>query len=330
VRCIAWICTGHDYTSLPEGRDTEEWRKRITAVLQNSPQFLVIDNLSRKLDSSALASALTSTYWEDRILGKTEHKGVPIRCAWSATGNNPESSKEFTRRIIRSRMDAKVEYPHLRDPKNFTHSDLLDWVKQNRAELVWAVCTLVKFWVKKGMPKGSKSLGMFESWAHVIGGILEAVGISGFLGNLTDFYESANIEEDARKAFIAAWLEKHEEEPKRTSDLFEIATSNEVLLPLGDSKNPKSQMTRLGLEIKKMQDQVFTIDCEEGVSKTVVVEKSKTKIQNCTSWKLSVRSTRTLPVVKSSNIKVKKIIVKKKESFQEKVLRIKKTIVLRS
>lgn len=306
ARCIAWICTGHDYTSLPEGRDSEEWRKRVTAVLQNAIQFLVIDNLSRQLDSSALASALTSTFWEDRILGKTEHKGVPIRCAWVATGNNPVLSRELARRTIRIRMDAKIEQPHLRDPKDFRHPELLDWTKQNRSELVWGVCTFIKYWVKKGMPRGSKSLGMFESWAQVIGGILEAVGIPGFLGNLIDFYENINIEEEARKAFVGAWFRKYTEDAVRTSDLFDIATSDEVLLSLGDPKNQKSQMTRLGLEIKKMKDQVFTIDTGDGVIKTVVVEKSKEKIHNCTSWKLSVKSKKII-LVKRSNIKIKNL-----------------------
>lgn len=330
ARCIAWICTGHDYTSLPEGRDGEEWRKRVTAVLQNAIQFLVIDNLSQQLDSSALASALTSTFWEDRILGKTEHKGVPIRCAWVATGNNPILSRELARRTIRIRMDAKVEHPHLRDPKNFKHPELLDWAKQNRAELVWAGCVLVKRWVRKGMPRGAKSLGMFESWAQVIGGILETAGISGFLGNLIDFYENVNVEEESKKAFIAAWLEEYKEEPKRTSDLFKTATSDEVLLPLGDSKNPKGQMTRLGLEIKKMQGQVFTIDSGNGVIKTVVVEKSKGKIKNCTSWRLSVKSTKVLPVVKGLKIKVKKPIVKKNEDFKRLFLSSKQPNVPRS
>ena len=37
---------------MTEGRDEDEWRKRLTAKLRNSPQFLLIDNLHRRLDST--------------------------------------------------------------------------------------------------------------------------------------------------------------------------------------------------------------------------------------------------------------------------------------
>lgn len=312
VRCIAWICTGRDYTSLPEGRDGEEWRKRITAVVFNSPQIVVIDNLTRQLDSSALASVLTSTYWEDRVLGKTEHKGAPVRNAWVATGNNPILSAELARRTIRCRLDAKRENPHLRASDSFKHGDLLGWVQQNRAKLIWAVGIFVQLWVKQGMPflKGKVTMGMYESWEAVIGSILQINGIGGFLGNLTEFYDSVSIEQESRKAFIAAWLNKFGEKPVRVNDLFETATCDDVML-LTDSKSDRSQRTRLGLEIKKLQDQVFSIDCGSAGLKTVVVEKTKNRIQNCTTWKLSVQVTKINSVVAQGVAMPKKFVLRK-------------------
>ena len=309
AQCLAWICTGHEYTALQEGRDADEWRKRITAVLQNAPQIIAIDNLSQQLSSASLSSALTETYWSDRILGKSEHKGVPIRCVWIATGNNPVLSKELARRTVRIRMDAKVELPHLRDPSSFKHRNLLLWVKEERAKLVWAVCTIIQAWVQAGMPKyRKKCLGKYEPWSEIIGGVLNFIRLPGFLGNLIDFYDSANIETESNKAFVAAWLKKHKEETVKTSELFDIATHGDVMLPLGDSKSERSQMTRLGLEIKKMQDQVFCIDCGDGILKTVVVEKAKKKIENCASWQLKVKSIDKEPVEeqpKKPRVKVK-------------------------
>ena len=60
---------------------------------------MLIDNLRRPLDSSALAAALTAPFWEDRLLGASETTRLPIRCIWIATGNNAEFSGEMARRL---------------------------------------------------------------------------------------------------------------------------------------------------------------------------------------------------------------------------------------
>src|SRR5262249_51299283 len=52
--------TGRAATVMAEGQSDEEWRKRITAVLLAGPVFVVLDNLRRRLDSGALAAAITS------------------------------------------------------------------------------------------------------------------------------------------------------------------------------------------------------------------------------------------------------------------------------
>ena len=72
VDSIATILTGAGASVMTEGRDDEEWRKRVTAKLRQMPSIVLIDNLRNKLDSSAVAAALTAPFWEDRILGASE------------------------------------------------------------------------------------------------------------------------------------------------------------------------------------------------------------------------------------------------------------------
>ena len=55
VDAIAMIVTGGGVSVMVEGRDEEEWRKRITAKLRQVPSLVLIDNLRRQLDSSALS-----------------------------------------------------------------------------------------------------------------------------------------------------------------------------------------------------------------------------------------------------------------------------------
>jgi hypothetical protein len=129
VDAIATIHTGCGASVMTEGRDDEEWRKRITAKLRQVPSLVLIDNLRAELDSAALAAALTAPFWEDRILGASEMARLPIRCAWVATGNNPTSSHEIARRLVRIRLDARTDQPWRRG--GFRHPDLMVWVRAN-------------------------------------------------------------------------------------------------------------------------------------------------------------------------------------------------------
>ena len=148
VDAIATILTGTAASVMTEGSDDEEWRKRVTAKLRQIPSIVLIDNLRQKLDSSAVAAALTAPFWEDRILGVSEMARLPIRCVWIATGNNPEFSNEMARRIVRIRLDAHVERPWQRG--GFRHPDLMTWVRANRARLVSACLTLCQAWIAAG------------------------------------------------------------------------------------------------------------------------------------------------------------------------------------
>jgi hypothetical protein len=123
VDAIATILTGAGASVMTEGRDDEEWRKRVTAKLRQIPAIVLIDNLRNKLDSAAVAAALTAPFWEDRILGASEMARLPIRCLWIATGNNPEFSNEMARRLVRIRLDPHVERPWQRT--DFRHPDLM-------------------------------------------------------------------------------------------------------------------------------------------------------------------------------------------------------------
>ena len=50
-------------------------------------------------------------------------------------------------------------------------------------------------------------LGKFEDWCRVIGGILEAARIGGFLGNLDELYSGVDAESPEWEGFLSAWLD---------------------------------------------------------------------------------------------------------------------------
>jgi hypothetical protein len=253
---------GKPVTAMTEAREEDEWRKRVFAKLRTAPAALLVDNVKRRLESGALASAITSfPLWEDRILGFSEIDRVPVMCVWIMTGNNPAFSSEMTRRTVRTRLDAKVDRPWLRN--GFRHSDIRGWAAANRSRLVWAALTLVQAWIAAGRPEGLRVLGMFERWSKVMGGILDVVGIRGFLGNLDDFYEKSDAEGAVWRQFVASWWIDHGERAVAVAGLWPRAT--DAGLDLGD-KSDHSKKIRLGILLSAKRDSTFSIKIgdEEG------------------------------------------------------------------
>ncbi len=279
VDAISTILTGSGAGVMTEGTDEEEWRKRITAKLRQIPTIVLIDNLKRQLDASALAAALTAPFWEDRILGISEITRLPIRCLWIATGNNPTFSNEMARRLVRIRLDSHVDRPWQRS--GFRHPDLMVWVRANRARLVAACLTLCRAWLAAGRPQGTRTIGSYESWSQTVGGVLEVAGIEGFLTNIEEMMSTSDSEGAVWRGFVSVWWDRFGAAEVGTGDLFTLATDCEPPLPLG-SGNEKSQRTRLGIALVRMRDRVFQIS-----SRNLRLEASRIshKLQR---WRLAV------------------------------------------
>jgi len=257
VDTLSTVASGRPAAVMTEGRDEDEWRKRITATLRSSPQFIHIDNLRERLDSAALSAVLTAEYWTDRMLGKSENVTLPIRAAWIATGNNPAMSTETARRTIRIRMDARVDEPWNRT--TFKHPKLREWALQHRAEIVWSSLVMVQHWVAEGQPAAGQSLGSYEDWASVIGGILQSNNIEGFLGNLDEFYASADQESEQIRSFLRAWHNEYGSRPVTISkDLYRLVTGD-ALIDI-EAKSVQGEKTKLGNLITSLRDRMYRLD----------------------------------------------------------------------
>jgi hypothetical protein len=256
VSVVTSLFMGREVAAMPDCRDEEEWRKRITATLVESPSFVLIDNLRHRLDSGSLSAVLTSTVWKDRRLGHTETIHVPVRCAWLATGNNPALSNEMSRRTVRIRLDARIDRPWLKN--GFKHSDLKAWTATHRGELIAAVLTLVQAWLVAGRPAGAVRLGSFESWSQVIGGILSHTGVPGFLENLHELYDQSDEEGAAWRIVLEAWWAHFQDRPVGVSEVYGILAYEDPSLDLGlGDGSPASQKIRLGKRLAQMRDRQF-------------------------------------------------------------------------
>lgn len=216
------------------GTDSDdEWRKRITASVLGGRPAVLLDNLTGTLKSGPLAAALTTGTWADRVLGESREIQVPIRHVWVATGNNLDMASDQVRRAIPVFLDPGEVRPSERTRGAFRHPDLLGWGAKNRRELVRAALTLVEHWrrgpaaveggylyVRTGDDPlvGRRTLGSFDPWAAVMGGILDAAGVPGFLSNLDRLKADADGRGREVSEFLAA-VRALDLPPLETADL---------------------------------------------------------------------------------------------------------------
>ena len=252
VDAISIIATGTGASVMVEGRDEDEWRKRLTAKLREIPSMLLIDNLRRQLDASSVAAALTAPYWEDRVLGKSEMTRFPIRCVWIATGNNPQFSNEIARRMVRIRLDPHEDQPWLRE--GFRHPNLLAWVWQNRARLVAACLTLgprVDRRRHAAAPGDHRQLrGLGTGHGRHPRGRRRARVPRQPEGDV----RAADAEGGVWRGFVALWWDRFGTQQVGAADLYELALQSSIPLARGDEH---AKRTSLGQALRRMRDRIY-------------------------------------------------------------------------
>jgi len=257
AQVIALPATGSTPASMSDpGQDEAEWRKRITSTLLKMPAFIFIDNVSSSLESDTLSSALTSTWWEDRILGSSRNIRIPQRATWLATGNNLHLKMDIARRTAPIRIDAKMADPWNKD--GFKIPDIVTWCKENRPSLIWACLTMVRHWVAVGKPAGQRKMGSFEGYARTLGGILEACEIPGFLENYEAHFRRADTASEEWEAFITSWYEKFSLRPRTVTELASFMEDEKLLetvVPAG--KNPAGRRVSLGKRLQGQIDRIY-------------------------------------------------------------------------
>jgi len=257
---ISVIATGRAATMMAAPRYDEEWRKVITSLLLRGQLVVTIDNIEGTLQAPSLAAILTAATFQGRILGQSEMAVMPNCITWIVTGNNIRLGGDLPRRCIRSRMDAKMARPWLRDRNIFQHPRLIEYVSENRGAILAGILTIARAWAVAGIPEApaSPNLGGYESYCRVIGGVLAYMGIEGFLGNLESMYNESDTETPQWEGFLEAWHEIIGETPVTAAVLLEHIQEHPHLkdvLPdnISDIES-KNFTTRLGQQLGKRRD----------------------------------------------------------------------------
>lgn len=120
-----------------------------------------------------------------------------------------------------------------------------------------AALTLIQNWLARGRPPGQSRLGSFESCAEVMGGILDAAGIDGFLGNLGSLYDRADTEGPMWRTLVVVWWATHRDELVRVADLAKLCAAGDLMESVLGEGSEKSQHIRLGRALLRVRERVF-------------------------------------------------------------------------
>lgn len=253
VKVIGSILFGKEPSAMTLGENDGETRKRISSQLFSLAPYMFLDNLPPKVHSHSLAAALTASVWNDRILGVSTMKSVDVSALWLATGNNVNFSNELARRLVLVELDPTDESPSTRT--GFKHPNLMEWVQQEREALIRACLILVRHWYASGQPKGKQAFGSYESYASVIGGILDAAGIEGFLENRTEEFLNQDDDSFFWNHIVKAWYAAYGESAISVGMLLNGVLDEEFIndyLP-SDDRN-----TSLGMKVSQVKKRVFS------------------------------------------------------------------------
>ncbi len=254
---VSILVTGEECAAqqLPLAHD--EARKTLTAELLAARPLILLDNAkdTKVVDSPALAAVLTARTWTDRFLGLSEMVTVANNSMWMMTGNNPKLARDIARRSVRIRIDPKVDEAWRR--KGFKHDPLEQWAKDHRSELIRAALVLIQSWIAAGRPLSRARLGSFQQWAHFMGGVLELIGVPGFLGNLDQLYAHADDEGTAWREFTKAWWDAHGSSPVQVSVLLALCEQQQLLAEVLGDGSSRAQQTRLGRALQRARDRMF-------------------------------------------------------------------------
>jgi hypothetical protein len=262
----------------------------LTSAARQAKPFVLLDNISKRLDSAALASIATADRWGDRVLGTNTITDLVALPLFIITGNALEFSPELARRAITIRLRSRVEHP---ENRLFKRTALSTWIKDHRREAVLHALTLISNWLAAGAAPGNESLGSFESWCAVMGGILQAAGVTGFLAD-RDTLRKRDDDSIAIHDFVQAWYQERGSlkgpaaelinhgdyltNPVAASELLSVAKGTLPPSVLGGSDD-HAQLTCLGIFLKNLGDQVFELDDAEKESSELNVRVVEVEIK---------------------------------------------------
>jgi hypothetical protein len=198
----------------------EELGKHILAILLEGHGGVLFDNLDEggRIESNALARAMTSPKFSGRVLSENREATVPTNTLWCFTGNNISASGDFNTRILPIKIDPGMENP---DQRTFSRPDLAEWCESHRAEFFVHAMTIMVGYQRHLRASGSPcpvKPSRYTNWDHQVRHAMLWAG-SADPALLFEQNKEEDPKREGRRNLLASWSDVYGSEPQYLSDV---------------------------------------------------------------------------------------------------------------
>jgi hypothetical protein len=168
IRMLAVAADDFDPPTQRWSGDAEERKKMFFAAAREGISVMLIDNIPNGAtwSDATLDMVVTTGVLTDRVLGESRTETLPWNAVVCGTGNNISVQGDTSSRVLQIRLE--VDTPHPED-REFTHHDPVGWTRDNRAEILRNLFTVLM--VERDL--GAVCKTRFKDWWRQVGGPLE-------------------------------------------------------------------------------------------------------------------------------------------------------------
>lgn len=180
----------------------DELSKRILATIRSSQQSVILIDNARTaaggvINSTSLEAVAVEEILSLRILGRSDNHVQTNDFMWVLTMNDMKATEDLAQRSIL----INLSYEGATSTRRYRHNDLVAFVKANRMRIIAALYGMIEYWKAQGRPDG-RATHRFNNMARIVGGILDACGLYGFLEDHQENVLSINSQIDDLNALF--------------------------------------------------------------------------------------------------------------------------------
>lgn len=206
-------------------KKNEDLDKELEAFCRASAPYIFLDNIYGGINSASIDQLLTSTESTGRAMGGHGLFIARNTALVLGTANQIDLNDDALRRFLlidlfeKGNPSERAGFVPLDDDR--MKSD--EW----RISMLETLCALVRHWHASGMPKGTERLESFETYAALLGGIVEAAGYAPPFKKavLPDAKSPGQAEFEELLRLVIKEMGEEQEKDFATTDLARLARS---------------------------------------------------------------------------------------------------------
>lgn len=243
------VILGRPTPALQIAGHEEERDKRVLSLLLLGETLIHLDNLPPTVASAALASLLTATTYQGRLLGASRIVSLGNALTVVGSGNNTECSGEIAKRSVPIMLEPRTAHPEART--DFRHPDLRAHVRRNRRRILAALLGMIETWRSNGCPRDTGRMGGFETWSEAIGGIMRCSGFSLWRSNAADWARQADAYGQDMAVLVDSWAQLHGTARLTPAEVCRLAGECNVFGAEMERRTERGQVTCMGTILRR-------------------------------------------------------------------------------